>query len=351
MRCGGGRNPPSSCSAPWARAAISGPVGRWSELAGERVDVEEALVEAVLDEVAVGRVDLGAAGRGGVGEVVDNQRIEAPFLQLVMERLWDVERTAGSSALRLATLRELGGAEAIVRAHLERALAELSAAQKDVAASMFDHLVTPSGTKIAHRVGDLAQYAHVDEAKLAGVLEALGRERILRSVGDANGGGPQYEIFHDVLAQSVVAWSTQRELERTRREAARRHRRLVVLAAAALIALAAMTAVAIFALAQRSEARRERATARTEARRAGARALEATAVSDLEVDPQHSLSLALSAARRSPSRQAETVLRNALLASRVRGVIRASGPIVSAAFSGDGRRILVADRTGAARVY
>ncbi len=49
--------------------------------------------------------------------------IEAPFLQLVLERLWDAEREAGSDTLRLETLTALGGAEAIVREHLDRALA------------------------------------------------------------------------------------------------------------------------------------------------------------------------------------------------------------------------------------
>jgi hypothetical protein len=122
-----------------AREAIVGPVARWNELTGESVEVEPELVDAVIDEVA------GVGERGG--------RIEAPYLQLVLERLWDEERAGGSAALRLSTLRSLGGAETIVREHLERALDVLDPAEKEVAASMFDHLVTPSGTKVAHRVG------------------------------------------------------------------------------------------------------------------------------------------------------------------------------------------------------
>ena len=37
-------------------------------------------------------------------------------------------------------------------------MAELSPEQKDVAARLFNHLVTPSGTKIAHEVSDLADF-------------------------------------------------------------------------------------------------------------------------------------------------------------------------------------------------
>ena len=48
---------------------------------------------------------------------------------------------------------------------------------------MFRHLVTPSGTKIAHGVGDLAEYASTDEERLLPVLATLGRERIVRPVG------------------------------------------------------------------------------------------------------------------------------------------------------------------------
>ena len=79
------------------RAAILGPIERYNELAGRgESSVEPELVEAVLDQVAAGRVDLGRAGRGGVE--TDEERIEAPYLQLVLERLWEVERAAGRTS-------------------------------------------------------------------------------------------------------------------------------------------------------------------------------------------------------------------------------------------------------------
>ncbi|HVN61163.1 MAG TPA: hypothetical protein VMT59_07855, partial [Gaiellaceae bacterium] len=184
------------------RAAVLGPLGAFEQVTGEHVEAEPELVEAVLDEVATGRLELVEGGRGQAEGEPGAEHIEAPFLQLVLERLWDAEREAGSDTLRLGTLVALGGAEAIVREHLDRALAGLASTQKDVAASIFDRLVTPSGTKIAHRAADLAEYASVDEAELGTVLEALDHERILREVDGGNGGGPRYEIFHDVLADA-----------------------------------------------------------------------------------------------------------------------------------------------------
>ena len=51
--------------------------------------------------------------------------------------------------LRLATLRELGGAQEIVRQHLDRVMRAFSPPEMAVLAAAFGHLVTPSGTKIA----------------------------------------------------------------------------------------------------------------------------------------------------------------------------------------------------------
>ncbi|MDP9261873.1 MAG: hypothetical protein M3O89_07890 [Actinomycetota bacterium] len=103
------------------RAAIVGPIVRWNELTDDEVAVEPALVDAVLDEVSAGRVD-------GIGN--DRDRIEAPYLQLVLERIWDAERADGSSTLRLSTLRMLGGAASIVREHLQGALDALAGGEQ-----------------------------------------------------------------------------------------------------------------------------------------------------------------------------------------------------------------------------
>ena len=112
-----------------ARAAVVGPLERLNELAPEEEPyrAEPELVEAVLDQVATGRIEYGLSGRGVVPGQDESGRVEAPFLQLVLERLWDVEQEGGSRTIRLETLERLGGAETIVRRHLERALEALAA--------------------------------------------------------------------------------------------------------------------------------------------------------------------------------------------------------------------------------
>jgi WD40 repeat protein len=308
-----------------ARDAILGPIQRWNELTDDEVDVETALVDAVLDEVSAGRVD-------GLGS--DRDRIEAPYLQLVLERMWDAEHAEGSSTLRLSTLRSLGGAASIVREHLQGALDALDGGEQNVAASMFEHLVTPSGTKIAHRVSDLAEYADVPEDRLRRVLAELTRDRIVHSVD----GSDRYEIFHDVLAEPIRAWRQQRRLDLERVAARRRQRRLYVFSAATLVALAVVAGLAVWAFS-------ERGSARSQARHARAGILEATALQQLPIDPSKSVSLALAAAQLEPGVGAESVLRQALTEDRQRLRVRVGGNVEAVAISPD-RRLLAASAPG-----
>ena len=328
-----------------AREAIVRPVEQFNELAGESIEVEEELVEAVLDQTATGQVDLGDAGRGLAADEKRTGRIEAAYLQLVLERIWEEERAAGSERLRASTLASLGGAQSIVREHLRRAVQELTSEERDVAADVFRFLVTPSGTKIAHGVGDLADYASVDEKRLLPVLSTLGRERIVRTVDGAGANGARYEIFHDVLGEAVLAWRREQELERERRDSERRHRRLAIVAVLALVALAAMTAVAIYALAQRREAR-------DSARKAQARELVARSSDMLNDDPLDSVALAARAARLEPNTGSVAALRLALLDSHLRRVLRAGADAVTAAaYDPRSTMVVTADADGTARLF
>ena len=171
---------------------------------GEQIEIEPQLVEAILDQVRVGNVQLGQTGAGVIdGANARESRIEAPYLQLVLTRLWDEENAVGSHVLRMETLDSLGGAERIVPAHLETAMAELSPAERKLSARIFRFLVTPSGTKIAHHVVDLADYAQVTAERMQPLLDRLSGQqaRILRGAGDN-----RYEIYHDVLAAAILDW-------------------------------------------------------------------------------------------------------------------------------------------------
>jgi hypothetical protein len=217
-----------------AEDAIRRPLDVFNAEHGTDVRVDDALVAAALDELEPGRLELDRPWQ----PAPERRRglIEAPYLQLVLERLWDEERSAGSSVLRAETLRRVGGADHIVRTYLDERLAALPRREQDVAARIFRYLVTPSGTKIALRESDLAEWASVPPAALAPTLERLARDGWLlrRVTPQASGGAPRYEIVHDYLAPAVLRWRDTYLRARGRR----RRRRVLIAAAAAVLALA-----------------------------------------------------------------------------------------------------------------
>ena len=206
-----------------AVSAIRNPLAEYNRQTAPQapVSIEDELVETVITQVQTGSVALGRSGAGQLAESVAT-RVETPYLQLVMTRLWDAERRANSSVLRRATFERLGGAQQIVRTHLDTTMARLAGSERDIAARAFRYLVTPSQTKIAYTVPDLADFAAVPQPRLEPVLKKLADPdvRILRSVAPAVGEKKEvrYEIFHDVLAPAVLDWRERyQEQNRTKR--------------------------------------------------------------------------------------------------------------------------------------
>ena len=324
------------------RAAIVGPLRRWNELEGDEVLVEDALVERVLDGVGVGRIELGP---GGVGAVEGNGaplRIEAPYLQLVMQRLWDVERARRLErpcGLRRSTSSAARARSSRITSTRDRRARAGAAGDR-----------RPALRSSRHAVGDEDRARDVRPRDLRGGVAGrglarrrdAGAHRILRR--DESG---RWEIFHDVLAGAVLGWKTRYEarrgVERARAEARRRHRRLGFLAFGALVALAATTALAVFAFSQRSDAR-------DQARVAKGGQLVASALSQLGGDPELALALGVEAAQVDPTPQAEDALRDALAASRERAIIDVGHPLVSLELDRTGSRALVVGADSVARL-
>lgn len=244
-----------------AREAIIQPVKKYNErYAKERpfifdhekagreadaADKSESLVDEVLSQVQVGKVIIGVTGQGVVKKEKDSgaaqpealkSAIEAPYLQLVMTRIWNDEETITTHELKVATLKKLGGAQKIVEEHLDKVMEQLSEAEQDVAAAVFYYLVTPSGTKIAHTVKTLAEYTEHPKEKIQPLVDKLlkvseGEEkeeyRVLRVVKQTSGGEAidAYEVYHDALAPAVLAWSEKHKNELEKYKEKKRTRR------------------------------------------------------------------------------------------------------------------------------
>ena len=330
-----------------ASEAIRGPIDRWNELeaaGSETFAMEPALVEEVLKQVEAGRVVMGRASAGAVEEAnsvdADLGSIETPYLQMVMTRLWAEERRVGSPTLRLKTLEDLGGAEAIVRARFRVALDSLSQRERDVAAEAFQLLVTPSGGKIALSASELASEANVAEAELKPILERLSEQdvRLLRPVSGQS--ETRYEIFHDVLARPVLEWRA--EVRARRREKQKLKKRLIALLPVAFLVLAGLTA---WAFVERGRARDEQQ--RAESGEAAARAL-------LQLARRHpdALRIAVQAMHKAATPETGRALREVLAAIRLQAVLRThTGAVSSAAFSPDGALVVTAGADGTAQIW
>jgi WD40 repeat protein len=336
-----------------ARAALTRPIEEYNRTASpeERFEIEPELVDDVIDQVKAGRVALGQTGGGkvdGVEPAAGNGRVEAPYLQLVMTRLWREEMEAGSHVLRAETLRRCGGAERIVRTRLDEAMGALPPSERDVAARVFQYLVTRSGTKIAQTTFDLADFSGLPERAVVPVVEHMagGDIRLLRPVPPPPGqdGDPRYEIFHDVLGPAVLDWRaryTQEQAKREANERARRERRRAQLFGLAAVGCALVAAavglLAFWAVRERHAALDQRKTARSHG-------LVSRSTAQLDLDPARSVSLARDALAVKQTAEGEEALRRALPKSRARLAIEPEGGTFDARFqeSRPGSRALVA---------
>jgi WD40 repeat protein len=293
-----------------AREAIVKPLAAWGRMGGAGptgIEDEEALVRAVLDDdelrARAPRDRLGPAGSSS-GAV---RRIETPYLQLVMSRLWEAERDLGSRVLRVDTLTQrLGGPAKIVNEHLAAAMRRLEREQgreaTRLAGAAFGNLVTESGSKFALTAGELANAIREPEAEgaIAAALDVLCRpeNRILRKVESAVGPeGARYELSHDVLGRAVQGWAAEEERRRLARARARARRRAMVFAGLAAF-MAALLVVSLIAYAQ---LRDEKAATRS-------RQLASEAEATVDRDPVGSLTGALEALDH-PTPEAERALR------------------------------------------
>ena len=308
-----------------AEKAIREPLELYNKQPGvtQRVEIQDELVEAVLEQARTYDSD-GALSRGRMAASGDDgdRRVATPLLQLVMRTIWDRERVEGSPVLRLATLQRLEGVSKVVDTHLGQALSTLSRGERQTAIEVFDHLVTPSGAKIAESVPDLAVRTGHTEDHVGSVLEKLDHAYIVRPVPappdqDARR-YRRYEIFHDVLASAINRTIRARK-EQLR---ARRFRRLAALAVALLVVV---TAIGIYVGHLYTSARAEAAIAQS-------RALAAAANAYGTSDPQASTLLALQALKVHYTAQAEAALREALPRAQEIRQLGSGAPVFAAAF-------------------
>jgi WD40 repeat protein len=357
-------------SAPDLREAITGPAGH----AG--LTVEGNLVSVIVAE---------ATGRPGA-------------LPLVSHALLEAWRRRRGMAVTLAAYQEAGGVDGAIAQTAERVYAGLDDRARQVVRGALLRLVdVTEGVEAGRRRVELSEFDLADPATVV-VLRQLADARLI-TLGDntvemahealirawprlANwiAEDREYLRLHRQLTEATGIWlalerdagalyrgtrlmnarewaarfatrMTPREREfldasvnaRGRELSAGRRR-----VRAALIGLAAGVTVASvlagWALTESSQARDERNIAFS-------RQVAAEARGELEVDPELAVLLAERARAVRPTREADAVLRQAVVDSRSRTVMSGhDGPVYAVAFSADGRSLITANDDGTARV-
>jgi CHASE2 domain-containing sensor protein len=216
------------------REAIVEPVAKWNSFhGGKKVGLGNGLVDKIVDEIA---------SKDGKRE------IQAPYLQLVMARLWR-ERSSASgdgSEIRLEDLERLGGVSGIVADHVDLALSSYSAADRDRIDAMLAGMVTPSGARIALTKTDLARYGETSPAETDRIVQGLtgGAQRLLEPAGETH-----YHLTHDALAEPIQDWRERNAERRSRRREWRRLFAVMSFVAALLVAATLTHALELFELA------------------------------------------------------------------------------------------------------
>ena len=348
-----------------AKDAITKPLDEYNRVVKKEqaVTIEPGLIEGLLHDLSSVTVASEQAGQGAVSgdgyqPLVTGVSIETPFLQMVLTRLWDEEKAAGSHVLRIDTFMKLGRAENIARTHLDKIMEKLTDQERCTAASILHYLVTPSGSKIAQEPAALVSWSELKEEEVDAILRRLSASdtRILRTV-QVPGQPMRYEIFHDVMAQAILDWRTRYEQEQKRLEAerenaaerarseeelARQHKRTK---RSRLVAagLALLTVLMVFLAAKAYLAKY---TARS-------RELTAFSTSQLEKDPELSLLLAIEAVKTRDIKKAVDALKAALLESQVSAVMgtQKGKRIAAVSFSPDGKYVVTGSWDQTVRVW
>jgi WD40 repeat protein len=238
-----------------AQEAIDGPLRVFNDAHRTTITILPALRDRIIQEVS--------------SRPPGEPRIETAYLQLALTKLWEASGGASAKALDARTFDRLGGAQDIARQHLEDVLDKLSPAERELAATLFDRLVTPGGGKVAHSVEALVGWAEADSKTVLALLEWLTRQesRLLRRVPSPDDPNvPGFELFHDVLGQPTRAWlerdSEARKRAKELEDQRKRIRTYGIAAAISLVFAVAAIGAAAYAIVQFQQVKKMQVEAR-----------------------------------------------------------------------------------------
>jgi hypothetical protein len=208
-------------TADMVREAIARPLEHFNRLNGTSYGIEPALVDEIIRSLSTATTE-GAVSRG---------RVDLPFLQLVLHRLWELERQSGGLILRRATLAAAGNVRGLFDQSVFDTIAALPEIDQMRIATFIGYLVTPSGVRIAQTESDLAIFADCPLEDVRRLIDVLADQRIVSISKAAGEGGRSCRVTYDQISGALLDWRRRfvagRELAELRRKEALRRRILV----------------------------------------------------------------------------------------------------------------------------
>lgn len=204
---------------------------------------EESLLSVLLN-------DLSTRVHGGlyVNPVGVRERgVEPPYLQIVCERLWLLDRGNPDRQFRFESYEKAGRARGILGAYIKEKLSALSRSEKRIASLAFAQLVASRSAKNAATADTLQRALNVNQNTLDGLLVKLEDARILRSRGReaaelaTDKSQIWYELYHDVFAEHVDRWNEEYRASQRVRQAVLLAVKIVAAAAVAFVAYDVVT--------------------------------------------------------------------------------------------------------------
>ena len=142
-----------------------------------------------------------------IDELLDATGIEAPQLQIILDRLYEHRQ---GQRIGWDTYQTLGGAERILRGYFEETLRHSLGPERQRARQLLKAMVTPHKTKFVTTLEDLDVRLGWPRENLMAVLKLLVESRLVRSWEEGERGC--YELAHDFLTEEIAAWETPEEV-------------------------------------------------------------------------------------------------------------------------------------------